>query len=181
MGGSTEDDVILSVIYNRNTAWLYFITWCLVGCLFLLLCYYGALQRNYGLIILFLLTNVQGFYSTLALLVPPRILFCRDRIVQIQYLWGSRSIYYARARVTGPSGDGRWLHKVYHVVELNENRRPFFWQSPLVVDCNQLPPETQGQVDAIMAYLKECTQQGLKTAESCTLTRDVLCRDKVRP
>ncbi len=180
MGGSTEDDVILSVTYNRNTTWLGFISWCLVGCLFLLLYYHGALQRNYGLIILFLLTSVQGFYWTLPLLVPPRLLFYRDRIVQIQYLLGSRSIYYHRARVSGPSGDGRWLHKTYQIMELTENRKPFFWQSPLVVDCNQLPAEMQGQIDAVMDYLKECTQQGTSLAESCTLTRDVLYRDKVR-
>lgn len=176
--GSAEDDVILSATCKRNTVWLWLglITTTIAGIQTVVL----WSQGNPFASIPFGLGFVYLLVQTFDLLFLRRITFYRDRLVKDRSLLGRKTIFYHQAQVDGPSGGGRWLYKSYVITTLKEDGRPFFIQLPICMYANQFSAETMANIDAVMAYLKECTQQGSGAAEGCTLTRDVLYRDKVQ-
>ena len=45
--------------------------------------------------------------------------------------------------------------------------------------ANQFSAESMAEIEAVMTYLEECIQEGNSGAEDCTLTREILYRDKV--
>lgn len=131
----------------------------------------GSYQRGVILILIVLLLVLMALRGTLT----KEFLFYQDRVVQVWYLFGKRTIYYSRAQVEGPFFP--WPAKGYQIKEIKEEGKVPLRQIAISFGIRSMPPETIENIEAIFDYLTEDTKNNLRRCKKVTLPREVICHD----
>lgn len=123
-------------------------------------------------------------YAGSELLFTKHILFYRDRIAKVWYLFGQRTILYARARlvVTPPSTGYKWI-KAFSIQETDGTGKIYTFQMPIRFTAHFVSRETRRKVKTVTSYLVDLEDRSKlyedpRLFAKSTLPKEILCQDQ---
>jgi hypothetical protein len=123
-------------------------------------------------------------YGGSELLFTKHILFYRDRIAKVWYLFGQRTVPYERARlIADPAPVGfRWV-KALSIQETNSKGEVLTFQVPIRFTSHFVSRETRRKVETVTGYLVDVEDRSKLYEESrifvkSTLPKDILCQNQ---
>jgi hypothetical protein len=163
-----DDDLVFSQGYSAFKVWFSVIV---LGALPMWLmfyaCYLNLLRGEYIDALILSAVPLAMLLFVLDAIFFKELLFYRDRVVKVWYLFGHRTIYYRAAKVIDPPPRFRWILTYHHIRETRPGKA-FVLQIPILYIGSFFPSASAEVIARILDYLTEHSQDNpriIKKAE----------------
>jgi hypothetical protein len=125
---------------------------------------------------------VRAFLLTLMFLLPcilitsdsilfKELIFYRDKVTKLWYLFGSRTIYYGNAKIVGPPRNMKWLSSAYQIRENNDKGKTILKQIPILYISFFFPSKTSKAIKEIGDFLTDDKESNPRLFKKTNLQR----------
>jgi hypothetical protein len=166
------DEIIFSARYSPFRVWISVVVHLFPLGLILAIACVGVESGQYGMALLLWIIFMVLILEFLDSLFLKEIRFYRDRVAKLWHLFGSRTIFYSKAQVTGPPDFYRHLSSLHSIREIRDNGKASLLQVPIVYISFFFSSDTAKRMGQIIDCLTEDTESNPRMVRKLTLTKE---------